>query len=405
LRNCFNDSRLNPLSNLILKNQKSILLGAAFLMATSAIGPGFLTQTAIFTEKLKASFGFVIILSILLDLGVQLNVWRVVVASQKYAQQIGNELFMGAGHLLSMLIVIGGLAFNIGNVAGAGLGLEVLTGWNVETGAVLSAVIAIGIFLSKEAGYLMDRFAQILGFLMLALIVFVAFNAQPPVGQALAESVFPSQFDAMATITLVGGTVGGYITFSGAHRLIDGGLSHNNNNAVQMASRSAITGILITSVVRYGLFLAALGVVMGGVVLDASNPASTVFKTGAGEYGRLCFGLVMWSAAITSVVGSAFTSVSFIRTIHPVIERHYRWVTVAFILFSTLIFVFIGKPIKLLVWVGTLNGFVLPIALSIVLLASSKVAIVRNYLHPKWLQIAGWLVVGLMTAMILKTMV
>ena len=42
------------------------LLGAAFLMATSAIGPGFLTQTATFTGSLKSSFGFVILVSIIL---------------------------------------------------------------------------------------------------------------------------------------------------------------------------------------------------------------------------------------------------------------------------------------------------------------------------------------------------
>ena len=33
------------------KKSLSVLLGAAFLMATSAIGPGFLTQTSQFTAK------------------------------------------------------------------------------------------------------------------------------------------------------------------------------------------------------------------------------------------------------------------------------------------------------------------------------------------------------------------
>ena len=41
----------------------SVLIGAAFLMATSAIGPGFLTQTAVFTDKLKAAFAFAILVS------------------------------------------------------------------------------------------------------------------------------------------------------------------------------------------------------------------------------------------------------------------------------------------------------------------------------------------------------
>ena len=55
----------------------SVLMGAAFLMATSAIGPGFLTQTAVFTDQLKAAFAFAIVVSILIDIVVQLNVWRV----------------------------------------------------------------------------------------------------------------------------------------------------------------------------------------------------------------------------------------------------------------------------------------------------------------------------------------
>ena len=34
----------------------SVLLGAAFLMATSSIGPGLMLQTAAFTNELKADF-------------------------------------------------------------------------------------------------------------------------------------------------------------------------------------------------------------------------------------------------------------------------------------------------------------------------------------------------------------
>ena len=60
---------------------RSALIGAAFLMATSAIGPGFLTQTAVFTEKLGASFGFAILASIVIDLVAQLTIWRVIAAS------------------------------------------------------------------------------------------------------------------------------------------------------------------------------------------------------------------------------------------------------------------------------------------------------------------------------------
>lgn len=382
---------------MIMKN-KNAIIGAAFLMATSAIGPGFLTQTTVFTQQLTASFGFVILLSILLDIGTQLNIWRVVSVSRKPAQDLANELFFGLGYLLSFLIVLGGLAFNIGNVAGAGLGFEVLFGFDVKLGAVVSSAIAIGIFSSKEAGKAMDNFAKILGFLMIILILYVVFVSNPPVFEAFHRTIIPTKFDAWATVTLVGGTVGGYITFAGVHRLIDAGISGEEN--LPQVNRSATTGILVTAVVRYLLFLASLGVVVAGFTLSKDNPPASVFQSAAGEIGYKIFGIVIWCAAITSVVGAAYTSVSFLRTFHPNFEKYNRQIIIGFIVFSTITFVFIGKPVKTLVFVGTLNGFILPIALSIILVASRKSRLVGSYKHSLFLQIIGWLVVAIMSGMV-----
>src|SRR5918992_1939796 len=156
------------------RRRPGVLLGAAFLMATSAIGPGFLTQTVVFTERLGASFGFAILVSILFDLVAQLNVWRVIAASGRRAQDLANAMLPGAGHALAALVAAGGLAFNIGNIAGCGLGLNVALGVPVRTGAVLSAGVAVALFVFKEAGRAMDRFAQILGALMIVLAIYVA---------------------------------------------------------------------------------------------------------------------------------------------------------------------------------------------------------------------------------------
>jgi len=107
---------------------------------------------------------------------------------------------------------------------------------------------------------------------------------------------------------------------------------------------------------------------------------------------------VMWSAAITSVVGAAYTSVSFIRSFHPALEKNSRVVITAFIIFSTLIFLFVGQPVQLLVLAGAINGFILPIALAVMLIASSR-PIFKNYHHPLWMKIAGWIIVAAMTWM------
>lgn len=99
------------------KKNAGALIGAAFLMATSAIGPGFLTQTGKFTDSLHGSFGFVILISIILAAIVQLNVWRVLCVSGMRGQDVANKVLPGLGYVVAFLIVAGGLVFNIGNVA------------------------------------------------------------------------------------------------------------------------------------------------------------------------------------------------------------------------------------------------------------------------------------------------
>jgi Mn2+/Fe2+ NRAMP family transporter len=379
------------------------LMGAAFLMATSAIGPGFLTQTSVFTARFGASFGFVILASVLLDIGAQLNIWRIIVVSKMRAQDIAHAVRPGLGHILSFLVVLGGLAFNIGNVAGAGLGFEVLFGVDAVWGAVISGLIAVMIFLSKEAGKVMDQFAVLLGFVMIGLTLWVAVDSHPPLGEAAMRSLIPDvpvgEWNAffMAIVTVVGGSVGGYITFAGGHRLLDAGLK--GTEALPETNRSSVSGIIITSVMRLVLFLATLGVVSAGGTLSDSNPAASVFQLAAGETGYQLFGLVMWAAAITSVVGAAYTSVSFIRTWHEKIDRHHRWWTVCFILLSTAVFVVVGKPVKMLILVGTLNGFILPLSLAIILFAARRKEIVGEYRHPLWLTVFGILVAVIMATM------
>ena len=379
------------------------LAGAAFLMATSAIGPGFLTQTVVFTEQLGASFGFAILVSILFDLAAQLNVWRIIAASGRRAQDLANAVLPGLGHALAVLVAAGGLAFNIGNVAGCGLGLNAALDVPVMTGALLSAGAAILLFVVREAARAMDRFTKLLGGAMIVLVSYVAVASRPPIGEAALRTVLPDRLDALAIVTIVGGTVGGYITFAGAHRLIDAGVT--GQNAIGAVTRSAVSGIAVASLMRVVLFLAALGVVARGVPLAADNPPAAVFRAAAGEPGYVLFGAVMWSAAITSVVGSSYTSISFLRSLGPAAERQWPRLVIAFITLSAAIFAVVGRPVKVLILVGAVNGLILPISLGVTLIATRTPQVAGSYRHPRWLVVSGVIVVVAMLALGLWTMV
>lgn len=357
-------------------------------MATSAIGPGFLTQTAVFTAALRADFAFAIVVSILVDVAAQLNVWRVLGVARLRGQELASALVPGLGGLVTLLVVLGGLAFNVGNVAGCGLGLGVF-GVPAPLGATLSAAFALALLASPRALRAMDVLTQALGVLMIALTAVVLAASRPDAMGALRAALWPSQVAYLPVVTLVGGTVGGYITYSGIHRLLDAGFGGPGD--VPRLSRASITGVLITGLLRVVLFLAVLGVVATSGSLDPKNPPASAFRLGAGEWGYRFFGVVLWSAAITSVVGCSYTSLSFARTLASPVARHARVALGAFILLSLGLHLALGRPVRLLIAAGALNGLVLPLTLGVALVACRRRDLMGAYRHPAALQVAGWL--------------
>ena len=376
------------------KARRSSLIAAIFMMATSAIGPGFITQTATFTAKMGAAFAFGILASILIDFVVQLNVWRIVTLTRMRAADVANKAIPGSGYLLAVLVIFGGLVFNVGNIAGAGLGLNALMGLDAKWGGSLSALLAIGIFLSHRAGLAVDRLIVVLGLVMIGLTLFVAFASNPPLGEALYQTVLPDQINFATITTIVGGTVGGYITYAGAHKLLDRGTTGVEN--LQVVTRAALSGILVTGLMRYVLFLAILGVVASGVVIDTSgqgaNPAAQAFQAAAGQIGLRVFGLILWAASITSVIGAAYTSISFITVFMPSItEKGRNRATMVFIALSLLIFILMGTaPAALLLFAGGFNGLILPIGLSIFIYVGWRRSdLMDGYHYPHWLLLLG----------------
>ncbi|WP_309103030.1 divalent metal cation transporter [Microbacterium sp.] len=380
---------------------RSAVIGAIFLMATSAIGPGFITQTATFTATMGAAFAFAILISVIVDIAVQLNVWRMITSSGKRAGELANSAIPFSGHVIAVLVVIGGLAFNIGNIAGGGLGLNALLGIDAKLGGVLTGALAIIIFMVKKAGRVMDVVLIVLGIGMIGMTLVVAFIAQPPIGEALRQTFVPDELNFATITTIVGGTVGGYITYSGAHRYLDSG--HTGPEHAGRVMRSAANGILITGVMRYVLFLAVLGVVASGVALDlssqAANPAGQAFGSVLGDAGLRIFGAIFWAAAISSVIGAAYTSATFLSTFTRRLAGGWplQLATVCFIVVSLIVYLSIGTaPAAILVFVGGFNGLILPIGLTVFMyIGWFRRDLLGTAKYPLWLLIAGTVVTAL----------
>jgi Mn2+/Fe2+ NRAMP family transporter len=377
-----------------IKNRGTAIWSAAIIMATSAIGPGFLTQTTVFTGILGYDFGFIVMISVVIDILAQNSIWKAIGISGKNIQTLGDGLFLGLGTLVSILVILGGLVFNIGNVAGTGLAMETIFGINPQNGALISGFIVLVVFFIPDSQKLLDWFVKILAIIMLIFVFLLALKAPLDLKFLFKGTFWPGKFDVKSTLTLIGGTVGGYISFAGAQKLLDSKTTGLEN--LSSISKSAAMGILTTGFMRYFLFLGTLGVVISGQVLNPQNPTASVFFIAFGNYGKLFFGIVLWAAAITSVIGATYTSFSFFKNLHTTFKNSKIGFILLFIITSLLTYIKIGKPVNLLLFAGYINSFILPLGLTISLLSFKNTSLFGEYKPAIWVVTLAWILVFLL---------
>jgi Mn2+/Fe2+ NRAMP family transporter len=377
-----------------LKSSRKDLFAAATIMATSAVGPGFLTQTTVFAEKLLYNLGFVIVLSIAIDIVAQVAIWKTLTFANTSIQKLANTLVRGLGPAIIVFIAFGGLVFNVGNLAGTGMGMNAMFDIPQFTGTLISAIIVGILFYRNNFLPKVDFFMKIMAVAMIALLVLMVLKADVDMFKAFRFTFSPEKIDVKATITLVGGTVGGYITFAGAQRLLDAGVVGKENQ--KKVERSAYTGILFTGVFRYFLFIGVLSVVLMGTVLKPDNPVGTIFESYFGSWGKMLFGVMIWAASVTSVVGATYTSLAFLKDLSPTFVTYKKQWALGFVAVSLLINFIFGRPVNLLIFAGYLNAFILPIGLVVVLLSLRKTHAFKGIRISPVLEVAAWGIVGLL---------
>ena len=379
-----------------MQSLNKTILSVAFLMATTSVGPGFLTQTAVFTNIYKIDMAFPVFISALITFVIVMNLWRIVGVSGMRIQDIANKVAPGIGYIVGILLALGAIAFNFGNVSGAALGINVIAGIDTTWGALTTGLLGSTLFIAHNALKRIDQMARYLGLFLIILISYVAIKNMPPMLQVISAAVFPSDYKSLLlpTLTIVGGAVGGY--YAGAQRLVDADL--DGKNKIIQINNAAWAGISIAVIIRILLFLAVFGVIATGVTLDNTNPAADAFRLGAGNFGHFIFGLVLFLASITSVIGNSYMAISLIKTLFPMIARNEKLWCIGFIIFTSMGTVLLNMPILLLMMAGLINSIILPVVLGIMLLATRRQDIVGEYKHPIYLSLSGFFIVIIMAA-------
>ena len=108
---------------------KAAGIGGCFPDGYLGHGPA-LAQTAVFTSQLRANFGFIILATILLwycrTTEYMARCCRIIIKSAGYSEHRVTRAWLCIG---GADYALGGLAFNIGNIAGCGMALMCWWGW------------------------------------------------------------------------------------------------------------------------------------------------------------------------------------------------------------------------------------------------------------------------------------
>ncbi|MEM6804761.1 MAG: divalent metal cation transporter [Bacteroidota bacterium] len=369
------------------------------VISAAFIGPGTVTTAASSGANFGLSLLWALTFSTFACFLLQEAAARIPLAS---GLNLGQALVKryGQGHFIpiamAVAIIMGGIAYQAGNILGSVSGAVLLMGENEAMNwtlifTLLIALLAAGVLLLSN----IQRISRILGLVVAAMgfaFIMVALGTEINWGDALINSVIPSfpEGSGILIIGLIGTTIVPYNLFLGS------GMSRNQD----------------IREMRWGLGIA---IILGGMIsmaillVGSSMQAPFSFeglaqamKDSLGDWAAILFAIGLIAAGFTSSVtaplAAAITAQSiFSKKGNEWGERSRPYIAVwAIVLLSGMTFGVLGvKPIPIIILAQALNGLLLPfVAAFLLLVVNDKKLMPAEFRNSTGLNLVSLLVVG-----------
>lgn len=393
-------------------------VGPGLLVTAAFIGPGTVTTASI----AGANFGFALLwtllFSILATLVLQEMTARLGLVTRQGLAEALRRQFQGdwrgsaAIGLVVLAVGLGNAAYQAGNIAGASLGLQGLTGlqgnaWALLTGGLAAALLASGRY------HLIEKALVAIVLLMSGVFLLTLLAVDLPwseVGSSLLMPTIP-EGSLVTAIALVGTTVVPYNLFLHA-------------SAVQSKWPETIP---LEQSLRESRWDTGLAIGLGGLITLAIMSTSAVAFFGGsgtfsalsmadqlepllGAHARYFFASGLFAAGISSAVtaplAAAYAVCGAMGWPAQMTGPHFRAVW-GVVLFTGTAFAAMGsKPLTAILFAQAANGFLLPICAIFLLMAMNNTDIMGQYKNRLAANLPGVFVVlvtlGLGTVKILK---
>lgn len=375
-------------------------LGPGVVITAAFIGPGTVTTATLagarFGVTLLWALLFATVATIVLqEMCARLGLTTGAGLGQALRATKGPPwLGVGLAALAGTAVVSGAVAYEAGNLTGAGLGLESVTGLPLKGWVGIGAVLA-GLLLWTGRYHIMERVlavcVAVMGLVFLATAILVA----PHLGTLLGGMVVPrlptgAEFTALA---LIGTTIVPYNLFLHAAAVRERWSDPQDLPAVRL---DLIVAIGLGGIVSGAIVVTAAAALDGTQVHSAGDMAQQLeplLGPWASHAFALGYAAAGVSSAITAPLAAAYTVLDVLGRGRDVRAPLPRWVWFGCVAFGALAALTSVRPVPLIFLAQIVNGLALPAVAFVLLIAMNDRSRLGSHVNTWRGNVVGGLVV------------
>lgn len=358
--------------------------GPGVLVTAAFIGPGTVTTASVAGARFGYTLLWAIAFSVFAAIVLQEMSARMGLVTRRGLGEALRSTFARTGPrvavsaLVIAAIAVGNGAYQMGNITGASIGLEALTGLPQQLGAVAFG-LAAAMLLGLGAYLTIERLLIALVALMSVVFVVTAIWVRPPVAQVTIGTLWPSVPSGaiLNVMALIGTTVVPYNLFLHASSVCQKWTTEVPIERALRESRiDTMVAIIIGGIITLAITVTAAAIFEPGTVITGVTDMAAPLKPLLGGMANAFIATGLTAAGLTSAItaplAAAYATCGILGWNSDLKSWRFRAVWAVIVLVGTVLAAIGLKPVPAIVFAQVANALILPVIATFLLIVMNR---------------------------------
>ena len=393
-------------------------LGPGLLVAAAFVGPGTVTTASVAGASTGYALLWALVFSIIATMVLQEMSARLGIVSREGLGEALRTTFdnialkVAAIALVVAAITIGAAAFQTGNITGAALGLETISGISPSIWAVTVGVVAF-ILLASGAYRLIERVLVTLVIVMSVVFLLTAIIVRPNVGDILAGVFAPGipSGSLVTVVALIGTTVVTYNFFLHASSVQEKWPeSVPTGQAITESRFDTIASIALGGLITLAIIVTGAAAFFGtNTKIEDAGQMAQQLEPLLGPAAKFFFAVGLFSAGLTSSItaplAAAYATSGAFGWGRDLRSWRFRAVWIVVLVFGTTLAALGTSPVQIIIFAQAANGVLLPLIAIFLLIIMNRSDLLGDFKNGIVGNVLGVAVVLVATGLGVRTLV